>query len=256
MTNNRRFGFWTLTFLVIGNMIGAGVFTTSGYSLADLRSPWMVVAAWFVGGLIAITGAISYGKLVRHIPESGGEYLFLSRAVHPLFGCIAGWVSLVAGFTGPIAFAATTFEAYSLPAASRPSWCRADMLACAVIILCLAWHAIRPKIGEYGQNIVVTLKLVMLFTFLVVAAFSFNSDNWQGASTAVSETPIVVGNCFGIRRLASLDIVELFGLQRRGLRGRGSRRFANDLASPGLCDCRGGDLLCTVKLCLRFRSAT
>ena len=57
--------------MVIGNMIGAGVFTTSGFSLAGLQSPGLVVVAWGVGGLVAIAGAASYGQLVRHLPESG-----------------------------------------------------------------------------------------------------------------------------------------------------------------------------------------
>ena len=88
-------------------MIGAGVFTTSGFTLAALHSRELVLAAWAVGGLIAIAGAVSYGQLARAMPESGGAYLFLSRAAHPLLGFIAGWVSLIAGFSGAIAFAAT-----------------------------------------------------------------------------------------------------------------------------------------------------
>ena len=103
----KKFGFWTLTFLVIANMIGAGVFATSGFALHDLGSPHVVILAWAVGGVIALAGAFSYGRLVRAMPESGGEYLFLSRAAHPMLGFVAGWVSLIAGFSGAIAFAAT-----------------------------------------------------------------------------------------------------------------------------------------------------
>ena len=71
-TTYKRFGLWTLTFLVVANMIGAGVFTTSGFALQDLGSPSLVIAAWLVGGLIALAGAVSYGRLVRAMPESGG----------------------------------------------------------------------------------------------------------------------------------------------------------------------------------------
>ena len=78
-------------------MIGAGVFTTSGFALADLGRPEVVLLAWGVGGLIAACGALSYGALARRIPESGGEYTFLSRTVHPLAGFLAGWVSLLVG---------------------------------------------------------------------------------------------------------------------------------------------------------------
>ena len=117
-----RFGLLTLVSLVVANMIGAGVFTTSGFALADLGTPDRVMVAWLTGGVLAVCGALSYGALVRRITDSGGEYLFLSRVIHPAAGFVAGWVSLLAGFTGAIAFAASALEAYALPAAARPEW--------------------------------------------------------------------------------------------------------------------------------------
>ena len=73
-------------------MIGSGVFTTSGYTLADLGRRELVLAAWVVAGVLAMFGALSYGALARRMPESGGEYHFLSRTIHPLAGFLAGWV--------------------------------------------------------------------------------------------------------------------------------------------------------------------
>ena len=81
---NNRLGLASLTALVIGNTLGAGVFTTSGLALEDLGSPLLVLLAWLLGGLLALCGAMSYGALARLMPVSGGEYYFLSRAVHPL----------------------------------------------------------------------------------------------------------------------------------------------------------------------------
>ena len=107
-------GLPSLVALVVANMLGAGVFTTSGFALGDLGSPLYVLLAWVVGGLVALCGALSYGALARLMPVSGGEYLFLSRTVHPLAGFIAGWISLLAGFTAAIAFTAITLEAYLL----------------------------------------------------------------------------------------------------------------------------------------------
>jgi APA family basic amino acid/polyamine antiporter len=92
-------------------MIGAGVFTTSGFALADLGTPGRVLLAWLVGGLIALCGASSYGALAHRMTESRGEYLFLSQAIHPLLGILAGWTLLLAGFTGAFAFAATACAA-------------------------------------------------------------------------------------------------------------------------------------------------
>jgi len=81
------------TALVVASMIGSGVFSTSGFLLADLGSPWFVLAAWAVGGVQAALGALCYGSLAKRIPESGGEYLFLSRTLHPapLFEWAANW---------------------------------------------------------------------------------------------------------------------------------------------------------------------
>ena len=93
MNGPRQLGLFSATALVVASMIGTGVFTTSGFLLADLGSPWRVLLAWLVGGHVAARGALCYGALARRIPESGGEYLFLSRTLHPAAGCIAGWIS-------------------------------------------------------------------------------------------------------------------------------------------------------------------
>ena len=163
------FGMTTLTFLVVANMIGAGVFTTSGFALADVGSPWRVLLAWSVGGVIAMAGALSYGQLVRAMPESGGEYLFLSRALHPSIGFIAGWVSLVAGFTGAIAFAATALESYLFTEQTRPPWLPQDVTAVGVVALGGLCHGIHARFGAVWQNLAVILKLILLGGFLVVA---------------------------------------------------------------------------------------
>lgn len=168
---DKKFGSWTLTFLVIANMIGAGVFTTSGFSLADLGSPHLVVAAWVVGGVIAIAGAYSYGLLASAMPESGGEYLFLSRAAHPLLGFVAGWVSLIAGFSGAIALAATALEEYAAPAHMRPDWLPSGALATLSIVLAGALHALAPRVGAWAQNSVVILKLLLLAALLGFAGW-------------------------------------------------------------------------------------
>jgi APA family basic amino acid/polyamine antiporter len=161
-------GLTSLVSLVVANMIGAGVFTTSGFALADLGSANRVMAAWAVGGVIALCGALSYGGLVRHINESGGEYVFLSRIVHPVAGFIAGWVSLLAGFTGAIAFAALAFETYAFPA--RPDWLPAGVPAAAMVALAALLHGVRVRAGAVSQNVVVVVKVACIIGFLAFAA--------------------------------------------------------------------------------------
>ncbi len=180
----KKFGLWTLTFLVIANMVGAGVFTTSGFTLKALGTPSLVVTAWIVGGLIAIAGAVGYGQLARAMPESGGEYLFLSRAAHPLLGFIAGWVSLIAGFSGAIAFAATAFEDYLLPARDDLAWLPADSVAIAVIVGAGIFHGVRARVGAAVQNSVVVLKLGLLAAILIFAATKISTHTWHHETLA------------------------------------------------------------------------
>jgi APA family basic amino acid/polyamine antiporter len=172
--------FFSLTSLVIANMIGAGVFTTSGFALGDLGTPGRVMLAWLVGGGVALCGALSYGALARRMTESGGEYLFLSRAIHPLVGFLAGWVSLLAGFTGAIAFAATAFAAYALPDTIRPAWLSHDALATCVVVGVGIMHGRHVQGGVLSQNITVIVKLGLIVAFLLYALLTLSSPLWQG----------------------------------------------------------------------------
>ena len=190
------FGLWSATFLVVANMIGAGVFTTSGFSFADLGDRQYVMWAWLIGSIIAICGAISYGQLAQRITESGGEYLFLSRMVHPAVGFVAGWVSLLAGFTGAIAFAATAFESYAIPEPIRPSWFQPGMAGIASILVFGLLHSIVLKTGLLTQNLVVVFKLVLLAVFVAIA-FSYYPSGWEGMSIETEPVP------FSIYALAS-----------------------------------------------------
>ncbi len=162
MTGPRQIGTSSAVCLVIANMVGAGVFTTSGFALADLHSPERVLLAWLCGGILALAGAMSYGALARQIPESGGEYTFLAETVHPFAGFLAGWVSLLGGFTAPIAAAGLTLQEYLLGAA-EPGF-RAEWIGTgAITIACLAHLWLRP--GIQVQNAAVAVKILLLIAF-------------------------------------------------------------------------------------------
>jgi len=182
-----RFGLFALTTLVVANMIGAGVFTTSGFALADLGSPGRVMWAWVLGGLIALAGAASYGMLVRRLPESGGEYLYLREAVHPLAGFIAGWVSLLAGFTGAIAFAASALESYLLPAAIRPAWLPPDGAALAAVVVAGIMHGLRAARGAFWQGVAVVFKILIIAAFAIWAGYQLLLGSWPGSGIAAAE---------------------------------------------------------------------
>ncbi|MBX3745696.1 MAG: amino acid permease [Verrucomicrobiae bacterium] len=158
------------TTLVVATMIGTGVFTTSGFTLADLQSPWLVLTAWVLGGIIATLGALSYGALARRLPESGGEYLFLSRTLHPAAGYIAGWISFFAGFSAPLAASAIAFGQHS-----RAWWPDLPQLwtATALVVACAALHAVSVRRGMWLHNAAVLLKLLVIAIFIATAASHF-----------------------------------------------------------------------------------
>ena len=160
---SRTLGFGSATALVIASMLGTGIFTTSGFLLADLGSPWLVLLAWVLGGMVAMLGALSYGALARHIPESGGEYLFLSRTLHPAAGYVAGWVSLLVGFSAPLAAAANAFGQYTsdwFPGISPP------LTGTVLLALVSTIHAWSVRGGANAQNLAVVIKVLLIALFI------------------------------------------------------------------------------------------
>lgn len=171
------------TTLVAASMIGVGVYTTSGFTLAALSTPERVIAAWIVGGLLAICGAIGYASLASRFSESGGEYLFLSKTLHPAAGLMAGWVSLLAGFTGAIAIAALGLETYLRPLLFDSMENRFNgEIAIPVVLLAAVLHTLGVRGAARVQDWVVGLKFLLLIAFIL---FSFAMINrWPGLTPA------------------------------------------------------------------------
>src|SRR5882762_10805732 len=108
----RQLGFFSATALVISNMVGMGIFGTTGFMAGDLGSAGLILACWAVGAVFAFAGALSYSELGINFPSSGGEYVYLTHAFGPEWGFMTGWVSFFAGFSAPIAAAALAFSDY------------------------------------------------------------------------------------------------------------------------------------------------
>ena len=166
-SGSRSLGLVSATALVVASMIGTGVFTTTGFLLADLKSPWPVLGVWLAGGVLAALGALSYGALARRLPESGGEYYFLSRTLHPSLGYIAGWISLLVGFSAPLAAAAMAFGTYAGPWFPRVG---PQSLGTVLILVFSALHAANVRAGAWVQNIAVLLKVILILGFVGAAA--------------------------------------------------------------------------------------
>ncbi len=165
------------TTLVAASMIGAGVYTTSGYTLDALGDPSLVVAAWLVGGLIAICGALGYSSLAERFTESGGEYLFLSKTLHPVAGLMAGWVSLLAGFTGAIAIAALGFESYLRPLLNVENL-PDGIIAISSVLIVAIMHTIGVRSAARAQDFFVIVKMTLIAGFITYALIHLS--NWVG----------------------------------------------------------------------------
>jgi APA family basic amino acid/polyamine antiporter len=178
---SRQLGIFPATNIVVANMIGAGIFTTSGLLMAGLNDPVLMLSLWFIGGIIALCGALSYGELGAAMPGAGGEYLFLSKLYHPVFGFLSGWVSFIVGFSAPIAASAIGFSEYfcrAIPAI--PAFLDTEgimdpvatktLLSVTVILVFSFIHYRGIKSGALIQNVLTILK-VSLIVFLLLAGF-------------------------------------------------------------------------------------
>lgn len=163
-----KFKHTTVTAVVIANMVGTGVFTSLGFQLLDLRSGFVLLMLWAVGGLAAVCGAMTYAELGAALPRSGGEYNFLARIYHPAAGFVSGWVSATIGFAGPTALAAMTFAAYatSIMPGATSLWLE-KILACGLVILLTIVHSSNRRNSGGLQVFFTILKVAVIAGFCV-----------------------------------------------------------------------------------------
>ncbi len=164
-----KFKFTTVTAVVIANMVGTGVFTSLGFQLLDLRSGFVLLMLWAVGGLAALCGAMTYAELGAALPRSGGEYNFLARIYHPAAGFVSGWVSATIGFAGPTALAAMTFAAYatSVMRGETSDWLE-KTLACSLVVVLTIVHSSNRRNSGGLQVAFTILKVAVIIAFCIL----------------------------------------------------------------------------------------
>ncbi|HEY0480620.1 MAG TPA: amino acid permease [Kofleriaceae bacterium] len=193
----RQLGFSITAAIVIANMIGTGVFTSTGYQAQSLHDPATILIAWIVGGVLALCGAAAYAELGAMMPQAGGEYVYLSRAYHPAVGFLSGWVSLTAGFSAPIAASAIAFATYLAklvpPLASPADWLTASLdigghhivtislgaqaaVAIALIVAATTLHGFDTRLGGRVQTVLTGAKLVLIAGFIVLGLTAGDGD--------------------------------------------------------------------------------
>ncbi len=189
----------TVTAVVIANMIGTGVFTSLGFQLLDIRSGFVILVLWALGGAVALCGAMTYAELGAALPRSGGEYNFLSRIYHPAAGFASGWVSATIGFAAPTALAAMTFAAYALPAfglGDRP-WL-GKLFAVLLVVILAAAHSFSRRQSGGLQAVFTLLKLVVIVLFCVLALLAADAGHHVRFHPEAGDGALIATGAFAV----------------------------------------------------------
>ncbi|MCK5511698.1 MAG: amino acid permease [Thermodesulfovibrionia bacterium] len=161
--NRRVIGVYSGTALVISTMIGTGIFTTTGLMVEMGARSGDILLAWLLGGLLALCGALCYGELGANMPESGAEYYYISRVLHPSLGFLSGWVSLIVGFSAPIAAASMAMHIYVAQVFS--DW-PVRLMAVVTILIFSVLHAYDLRLGARVQMALALLKIILIISFI------------------------------------------------------------------------------------------
>jgi basic amino acid/polyamine antiporter, APA family len=193
----KALGLTSATMLVMGSMIGSGIFIVSAEIAREVNSPALLLGAWLVTGFMTIVGALSYGELAAMMPRAGGQYVYLREALGPLWGFLYGWTLFLVIQTGTIAAVGVAFGKFLgifFPSISSTHW-----------ILHL-WKVPPIPIGPMVLgNMDVGLSTQNLVAILVVVALSI--INIFGVKTGA-----IIQNIFTAAKVSALAALVLFGL--------------------------------------------
>jgi APA family basic amino acid/polyamine antiporter len=213
----RALGLGSAIFFVLGSVIGSGIFLTTGVMAAALPSPALLLLAWAAGGVIALTGGLTYAEMGSMFPRSGGVYVYLREAFGPLVAFLYGWAALLIFFSGGIAAVAVGFAdyvSYFAPALSpaRVIWSAATPLGtwtvsaaqivAVVSIAALAWVNYTGVRSGNRLNIVLTIAKVAGLASLPLLALiaSHGSPQWTPIVPPVARPAAA----FGVAMIAVL----------------------------------------------------
>jgi APA family basic amino acid/polyamine antiporter len=172
-----RLGFVAAAAIVVANMIGTGIFTSTGYQAIGMQDAGTILVAWLVGGVLALCGASAYAELGSMMPKAGGEYVYLREAYHPLVGFLSGWTSLLAGFSAPIGVAALAFGTYG--AQVFPGLAGNERyLGVGLILAMTALHGFDTVLGGRVQAVFSIGKAALIVVF-IVAGLAFGDGDWS-----------------------------------------------------------------------------
>ena len=197
----RQLGLAITAAIVIANMIGTGVFTSTGYTAHDIHDPLTILFMWVLGGVIALCGAACYAELGTMMPRAGGEYVYLREAYHPMFGFMSGWVSLTAGFSAAIATSSLLFAKYFavlIGAHWEPT--TQKLVAIALILAITALHSFDTRFGGRVQAVFTGLKVALICVFIFAGLASGNGD-WSHFATQAGGFSNIASTAFAVNMM-------------------------------------------------------
>ena len=157
----RRLGTFSATMIVVGGIIGAGIFLNPAHVAARVHHPALILAAWLAGGVIALIGAFCFAELGARIPRAGGSYVYLREAFGPVPAFLFGWTLLLVIGTGATAAVAMIFANYTVALLNVPVlWVKPLAVGAIVLLAAVNYRGVVP--GAMTQNLLVVLKLIPL----------------------------------------------------------------------------------------------
>jgi APA family basic amino acid/polyamine antiporter len=160
----QKIGWFTASCVLVSNIIGGGIFTTTGLMARDLGDPMLILLLWFVGALFALGGAMIYGELGAALPHAGGDYVYLREAYGPLVAFLSGWTSFTIGFGAAVAASAISFSSYALrvvPIEDERGWL-AKGLSLSLLWIATLMHCRGVGAGGRMQLLLTTTKIIAI----------------------------------------------------------------------------------------------
>ncbi|HSR37657.1 MAG TPA: amino acid permease [Phnomibacter sp.] len=191
------------TLIVIGSMIGSGIFIVSADITRNVGSAGWLIAVWLITGFMTLTAALSYGELSGMFPKAGGQYVYLKEAYNPLMGFLYGWSFFAVIQTATIAAVGVAFSkflAYLVPQLGNNYFLfdagitkvySGQLVAIAIIFLLTYINSKGVKEGKWIQTIFTTAKLLALFGLIVLgfllAKENFWAENWNSGFNSMQD---------------------------------------------------------------------
>lgn len=198
----REITLYGLTMVAIGSCIGSGIFLTPSQIAGHLPSPFLILCVWVLGGLITLTGALTFAELGAMFPEAGGVYVYLKEAYGDLFGFLYGWAYLVIITSGAIAALSIAFATY-LAFVFPLSTLGIKIVAILAIVTVTLVNIFRVKAGEMFSNIFTGIKLIGIIGIIAIGLF-YGKSNLLFASADQTSQPVNLISAFGLAMIGVL----------------------------------------------------